>query len=318
MKPLHIAVTGAAGFIGKFLCAELAARGNDVRALVRSTSAQVPGAGNTTVVDLLLARDCALFAGCQVVIHLAGRAHVMKESASDPLAQYRESNVEVTRHLLTLAARAGVQRFVFVSSIGVNGQRTCGEPFRETTTECPHDMYAVSKLEAEREIQSLAAGLNIEFVIVRPTLVFGPGAPGNFGMLMRLAAKGLPLPFASLAARRSLVSVWNLVDFLALCARHPAAAGGTFLVADEGHVVVPEIFEQLGIGMGKRQRMVRVPASLLGTLAWLFGRRKTFEKFNAELVVDIGKAKAVLGWAPPMSTHQALQRTGTDYMRKLS
>lgn len=317
MKRLRVSVTGASGFIGRFLCAGLATQGCDVTAVVRSDATKVIGATRTVVVpDLRQSPDAAMFAECQVVIHLAGRAHVMKEFASDPLAEYRASNVEVSRNLLLLAARAGVQRFVFVSSIGVNGRLTTGAPFCETTKENPHDLYAVSKLEAEREIESLAAGYGIEFVIVRPTLVYGPGAPGNFGMLVRLASKGLPLPFGRLSAKRSLISIWNLVDFLALCATHPAGNGETFLIADEGSVVIAEIFEHLGIGMGKRQRILSIPEGLLGSLAALCGRRRSFEKLNAELVVDIGKAKTMLGWEPPLSTHAALQRTGSEYMRK--
>lgn len=319
MKPIRIAVTGASGFIGRFLCAELAARGIEVAALVRSSAVEVAGASTKVVVpDLRHATDAAMFAGCKVVIHLAARAHVMKELAGDPLAEYRASNVEVTRHLFMLAARAGVQRFVFVSSIGVNGRRTVGAPFSEVTPEAPHDLYAVSKLEAEREIQSLAAGYGIEFVIVRPTLVYGPGAPGNFGTLVRLASKGLPLPFGRLTGKRSLVSIWNLVDFLALCAIHPAAAGATFLVADEGNVVIREIFEYLGVGMGKRQHILAIPETLLAGLAVLFGRRSAFDKLNAELVVDISKAQTLLGWRPPLSTRAGLLRTGNEYMRKQS
>lgn len=319
MTRLRVAVTGASGFIGQFLCAELAARGSEVSAVVRSTAAPVLGATRTMVVpDLRHATDASMFAGTQVVIHLAGRAHVMNESARDPLAEFRASNVEVTRNLFMLAARAGVQRFVFVSSIGVNGRCTSGEPFSETTKENPHDLYAVSKLEAERAIQSLATEYGLEFVIVRPTLVYGPGAPGNFATLLRLASKGLPLPFGRLTGQRSLVSVWNLVDFLALCATHPAAAGATFLIADEGSVVIREIFEHLGAGMGKRQRMLPIPQALLANLAALCGRRSAFEKLNAELVVDISKAKTVLGWEPPFSTHAGLQRTGNEYMRKRS
>lgn len=314
---MRVLVTGAAGFVGRALCAHLAACGAAVVALSRSAPAGSGTPGVTAhVADF---GDAAALAarldGCDTVIHLAGRAHVMHDTVADPLAAFREVNVGLTERLLLLAARAGVRRFIFVSSIGVNGNRSNGAALTEADAPAPHDLYAISKWEAEQRVLALAAQVGIEYVIVRPTLIFGPDAPGNFALLLKLAAKGLPLPFGSLAARRSLLSIWNFVDFLGACARHRAPLQGTFVIADSECVTLSEIFTELGKGMGKRQWLVPVPPALLGALARLAGKGQMLAKVDAELVVSAEKARTTLGWTPPLSTASALVRAGQEYVR---
>lgn len=312
----RIAVTGANGFIGRHLCRHLSESDYNVISITRTTNTKID---NKTI--RRVAADLAdpeetncIFEGCDAVIHLAGRAHVLNDISEDPRAEFYRANVDITRNLILSAAQAGVMRFVFVSSIGVNGSHSENIPFLESDKENPCDFYSESKFKAEQLVRSQAKQCGIEFVIVRPPLVFGPDAPGNFELMMKLAANSLPVPFGRLSARRNLISVWNLADFLRVCATHPLAAGETFLAADEQNVMVPEIFKYLGVGMNKRQYVLPIPECIIRGTAFLLGKSKMFEKLNAELRVDITKAKTVLGWKPPFSSFKSLEKTGKEYM----
>jgi nucleoside-diphosphate-sugar epimerase len=251
--------------------------------------------------------------GCDTVIHLAGRAHVMNEDHADPLAAFREVNVGLTESLLRHAAGAGVRRFIFVSSIGVNGNHSAGTAFTEARPAAPHDLYAISKWEAELKVMELARATGIDYVIVRPTLIFGADAPGNFAILLKLAATGLPKPFGALVAQRSLLSIWNFVDFLHTCAAHKKPLNRTFLIADNERVTVGEIFTHLGVGMRKKQWLLPVPRTLLALLARLAGRAQLLDKVDSELVVSTAQARADLGWEPPLTTAAGLMRAGKEY-----
>ncbi|MFJ2989754.1 NAD-dependent epimerase/dehydratase family protein [Collimonas sp. NPDC087041] len=313
---MNILVTGASGFVGRYLCQYLSSAGHEVTALVRTRGASIPGVKNELVVadfnNLEVIGDT--LKDCDAVIHLAGRAHVLNDTVTDPLHEFRQVNVGMTEKLLHLAINAGVRRFVYVSSIGVNGNKNANRPFVETDVESPHDLYAISKLEAEQAVKKIAGQAGIEYVIVRPVLVFGPNAPGNFGLLLKLASRRLPLPFGSLAARRNLVSVWNLASFLGRCADYPGVLRDTFLIADKETVTLSDIFLGLGKGMSKTQMIFPVPKMFLIAICSLFGKRQLFDKLNSELRVDISKAEEKLNWTAPYTTAQALIKTGKEYI----
>lgn len=312
---MKILVTGAAGFVGRTLCAHLAQSGNEVVALSRGRAFETAIAGvSHYIADFGDAASIEQhMRGCDTVIHLAGRAHVMNEVNSDPLAAFREVNVGLTERLVAQAGRAGVRRFVFVSSIGVNGNRSVGVPFTEADVPAPHDLYAISKWEAEQRVMTLAPAAGLDYVIVRPTLIFGPDAPGNFALLLKLAAKGLPMPFGRLAAPRSLLSVWNFVEFLRVCAAHTSPLNQTFVIADNERVTLSEIFTHLGRGMRKKQWMLPVPRGMLTFFARLVGKGQMLGKVDSELVVSSEKAHTELNWIPPLTTFEGLVRAGEKY-----
>lgn len=315
-----ILVTGANGFVGKMVCADLLARGFEVNAAVRKVPADANahahglrfvGIGN---IDANTDWDEAL-AGCSGVIHPAARAHIMNDEVADPLAAFRATNVAGTLQLARSAARAGVARFVFVSSIGVNGNQNT-RPFTENDTPLPAEPYAVSKLEAEQALQAEATGNAMELVIVRPPLVYGPGCPGNFLRLLKLLSSRIPLPFGAMHNKRSFVGVWNLADFLATCLVHPQAPGHVFLISDLDDVTLPDLLRGLARGMGKRAPLVSVPPGWLAALAGMAGKRAMFDKLGGALTVDASQARKLLGWTPPVSLDEGLQRTGQWYVAR--
>ena len=297
MSQLQILVTGANGFVGRALCAEAVSRAMAVRGITR-VSGDLPISvenfavggidGNTDWQDVL--------AGCEVVVHLAARVHVMADSAADPLVEFRRVNVQGTLNLARQAAAAGVRRFVFVSSIGVNGAETFQRPFTAHDAAAPHSPYAVSKYEAELDLQALAFEAGMELLIIRPPLVYGPGAPGNFGSLMRWLIRGVPLPLGAIHSQRSLVALDNLVDLIVTCLTHPAAANQTFLVSDGEDVSTTELLRRMGQAMGHPARLILVPVSWLKLDATLVGK------------VDIEKTRRLLGWTPPLSLDEGLRR----------
>jgi len=309
-----ILVTGANGFIGKMVCAELLARGFEVTAAVRKVPAdgnvnsaglRFVGVGN---VDADTCWDTAL-AGCSGVIHLAARAHILNDEVADPLAAFRATNVAGTLQLARCAARAGVARFVFVSSVGVNGNQN-ERPFTESDTPLPAEPYAVSKLEAELALQTDALGGAMKLVIVRPPLVYGPGCPGNFLRLLKLLSTRIPLPFGAMRNKRSFIGIWNLADFLATCLVHDKAGGHVFLISDLEDVTLPDLLRGLALGMGRTVPLFSVPPGWLATLAGMAGKGAMFDKLGGSLTVDASRAHTVLGWTPPVSLAEGLQRTG--------
>lgn len=248
--------------------------------------------------------------GIDVVIHCAARVHVMDEQAADPLAEFRAVNVEATRHLAEQAAAGGVKRFVFVSSIKVNGEETApGHPFTADAAPQPQDPYGQSKLEAEQALFAVARQTGLEVVVVRPPLVYGPGVKANFASLMRALQRRLPLPFGAIDNRRSLVARDNLVDLLLLCARHPAAAGGVFLVSDGEDLSTAQLCRDLSKALGVRPRLLPIPAVLLRLLGLLTGKGRQVQRLLGSLQVDISSTRSRLDWAPPISVEQALRET---------
>ncbi|MCC5881598.1 MAG: NAD-dependent epimerase/dehydratase family protein [Halomonas sp.] len=301
---MKILITGARGFVGRHLLAHVMAMpGVTVEGCSRS-EAVVAGKPLLRCGRLSATTDWrALLRDVNVVIHCAARAHIMNDTS----AELHEANVDGTLNLARQAAEAGVKRLVFLSSIGVNGNHN-QRPFTEKDTPSPAEPYAQTKLAAERGLHEVAEQTGIEVVIVRPPLVYGPMAPGNFGLLTRIVEKRLPLPLADTDNRRSLVSVWNLVDLLTLCMDHPAAAGKTFMVSDAEQVSTSDLLRKIGQAVGKPARLFRLPKGLMKAGATLVGKRGIYDKLFDSLTVDASHARQTLGWAPPLTLDEGLAR----------
>jgi nucleoside-diphosphate-sugar epimerase len=310
-----VLVTGASGFIGKRLVARLSdLRRFRVRAVVRRQAPDMGGALEQTAFgDIAAGSDWReVLSGVLIVVHLAARAHVMHECAAEPLEAYRHVNVDGTLNLARQAAAVGVQRFVFISSVGVNGNATTLSPFSESDPPRPEEDYAISKSEAEQALRELSRQTGMEVVIIRPPLVYGPAAPGNFGRLVRLAQRSIPLPFGAVHNRRSLVALDNLVDFIITCMEHVAAANETFLVSDGDDVSTGELIRRLRRAMGQPSRLVPVPPILLMAASATIGYREAARRLIDSLQVDISKARRVLGWTPPVSVDEGLRRVAAS------
>lgn len=255
--------------------------------------------------------------GMAAVVHLAARVHVMAETSTDPMADFRAVNVGGTLTLARQAAAAGVQRFVFVSSVKVNGESSRPlQAIRELDAPAPQDPYAISKHEAEVGLRQIATDTGMEVVIIRPPLVYGPGVKANFAALMAAIANGTPLPLGALHNRRSLVGLDNLVDFIITCLTHTAAANETFLVSDGENLSTTDLARRLGIALNRPARLIPVPATWLMAGARLLGRRAAAERLCGNLQVDITKARTLLGWTPPISVDEGLRRAAAGMLPK--
>lgn len=310
---MKVLLTGASGFVGQGVLARLCQEDNvQVRVAQRGLAAQFPEGVDVALIDGLSVAQSWQQAlhGIDAVIHCAARVHVMDEQAADPLAEFRAVNVEATRHLAEQAVAAGVRRFVFVSSIKVNGEQTApGRPFTADAEPQPQDPYAQSKLEAEQALFAIARQSGLEVVVVRPPLIYGPGVKANFASLMRALQRRLPLPFGAIDNRRSLVARDNLVDLLLLCCRHPAAAGQVFLVSDGEDLSTAQLCRGLSKALGVRPRLLPVPAALLRLVGALTGRSQQVQRLLGSLQVDIAATRNRLDWTPPVSVEQALRET---------
>lgn len=305
--PLRILVTGASGFIGRTLVPHLAQAGHAVLAVSRAPVAVRPGVRAAQVMDYDDAATLrGLARGCDCVIHLAAIAH---RAVKGPASLF-EPNVAATRALVAAAAAAGVRRFVLVSSIGVNGNRTQGRPFTESDPPAPVEPYAASKLQCEQVLLEAARQHPaLEWVIVRPPLVYGPHAPGNISRLWRAVAGRSWLPLGAVGHnRRSFIGVDNLADLLELCARLPAARNELFLAADGDDVSTRELVLRMGRALHVQPRLIPAPVALLRLGAALAGRRDVVDRVSGSLQVDAGKARRVLGWVPPLSLDEGLAR----------
>ncbi|MCC5873509.1 MAG: SDR family oxidoreductase [Gammaproteobacteria bacterium] len=304
-----VAVTGASGFIGRALCAELYRMGVDVRRIVRDPS----GFDRDVIVveDISATPDWseALY-GVDVVVHTAARAHVLSETAQNPLAAFRATNTLGTRNLVKQAVASGVRRLVFLSSIGVLGSQTNGRmPFSAEDRPMPQEDYALSKWEAEQLLEDICRDTGLEAVTLRPPLVYGPGVRANFMRLVRLVQSGFPLPLGSVHNLRSLVGIDNLVDLLIRCIDHPNAAGETFLVSDGHDLSTADLIRGLAQAMNRPARLFPCPPSVLRMVGQATGRLDEVERLIGSLQVDIRHTCEALDWTPPVSVEEGLRRT---------
>jgi len=311
-----VLLTGSTGFVGSALFEQLSSRARHSIAIA-SRSGLPAFEGQYPVFALgdfgpqTLWHDALIDVDC--VIHTAGRAHVLQQEA-DALELFREANTRATLNLATQAAAAGVKRFVFISSIGVNGASTGDMPFCESSVPAPHADYAVSKLEAEVGLLQLAESTDMEVVIIRPPLVYAAHAPGNFRRLLKLVGTGLPLPFGRVENRRSMVALENLVDLIIVCIDHPAAANQVFLASDGEDLSTSQMIKFLAKGMGRRAILLPVPVALLRALAKLAGKQGIYTQLCGSLQIDSSKASQLLGWTPPVSPEKAMVSAGKKFI----
>jgi len=311
-------LTGATGFVGGAVLRRLLADKFSVTAAVRNSAKAVAFDPAVAVIPFESFESASwddAFVGVDVVVHSAARVHVMNDTEADPLAAFRKVNVEGTLNLASRAAVAGVRRFVFVSSIKVNGEGTLpGKPYTADDQAAPSDAYGISKMEAEQGLRELAARTGMEIVIIRPVLVYGPGVKANFLNMMRWLDKGIPLPFGAINNGRSLVALDNLVDLIVTSITHPSAANQTFLVSDGEDLSTSELLRRMAQALGKSARLLPVPSWILSTVANMLGRRSLSQRLCGSLQVDIAKTRSILQWTPPVSVDEALKKAAVDYM----
>ena len=321
----RVVVTGANGFIGSHLCRRLVESSKEVTACIRAQAdasllAAIPGHLRIHRIpsvggDADLAR---IFLSADAVIHLAGRAHVMRETVAAPLDEFRKVNVGGTETLASIAAQQGVKRFIYMSSVKVNGEATNGHPFHADDPPGYSDPYGQSKWEAEERLRQIAAGTTMQWVVVRPPLVYGPGVRGNFLTLLRAVFRGFPLPLGSLHNRRSLVSVFNLSDFVCLLLDHPAAANSRFLVSDQHDLSTPDLLRSIAQALHRPSRILPCPEAALHVAAAVLGRRSATQRLCSSLVVDTQKATDSLCWSAPTTLSWGLSRTAEWFLTRVT
>lgn len=315
MKP-NLLVTGANGFVGHALCAQAAHDGFSVITLTRKLLKSIRGQENIVLQDFSDTDAIkSAFGRVQVVIHLAARVHVMSESEGDSLSAYWQVNVVNTMALAKAAAQSGVKRFIYLSSVKVNGEETIlGGPYTANDVPAPQDPYGVSKLEAEMGLLTLGKQTGMEIVIIRPPLVYGPGVGANFAAMMRGVLSGVPMPLGSISNRRSMVYLSNLIDVILLCVTKPEAANQVFLVSDGEDISLPQLLRKMAAALGVPSRIFPFPVNCLWFAARLLGRKNVARRLCGSLQLDISKTKELLGWTPPVSVDQGLKQTAQWYL----
>ncbi|CAI8763937.1 UDP-glucose 4-epimerase [Pseudomonas sp. IT-P171] len=318
MSSKLVLVTGGSGFVGKSLIKTLCMdQRYKLIASTRHLSGSFPSDVSSVSVGTLDGETDwqPALKDVGIVVHLAARVHVMRESDADPLTAFRKVNVDGTLNLARQAAVAGVKRFVFISSIKVNGEGTpFGKPYTADDVPAPIDPYGVSKHEAEQGLLALAADTGMEVVIIRPVLVYGPGVKANMLSMMRWLYRGVPLPLGAIDNRRSLVSIENLVDLIVVCLDHPAAANQIFLVSDGEDVSTTGLLRRMGASLDRPVRLLPVPPGLLRCMAVLSGKGAISQRLLGSLQVDIEKNYRLLGWSPPVTLNQALLSTARHFL----
>lgn len=309
-----VLVTGASGFVGKYLCHELEKYGHTVRPVYRRniTIEHLRTGALVEDVDSKTNWSEAL-KGIDVVIHLAARVHVMHDDAVGSLDEFLKVNLHGTANLAKQAAASGVKRFVYVSSVKVNGEFTGARPFSGSDQPGPQDAYGISKWQAEQALHNISRETGMEVVIIRPPLVYGPGVKANFAKLLGTVNRGVPLPFTRIENSRSLIYVENLVDALIACATHPAAAGQTYLVSDGENVSTPQLIRLLAEALHRPNRTFPVPLTLMHAAARLIGKSAAIDRLTQSLEVDSSKIRNELSWKPPYTMTQGLQVTADWY-----
>ncbi len=320
-KKSSVLVTGSNGFVGRSLCLELARKheGHEIFAACRSQDAvdSLPDLIQPIILGSLedIPQSIAL-ENIDCIVHLAARVHQMQDTAADPLAAFRAVNTTATANLAQAAAQARVKRFIYLSSIKVNGEYTpIDQPFTAQDIPNPKDPYGISKAEAEIQLRHIAQTTGMEVVIIRPPLIYGPGVKANFLSLMRWLDKGYPLPLGAIHNRRSLVALPNLVDLITTCLTHPAAANQTFLVSDNEDLSTTDLLRRLAHALHRPARLIPVPMSLLQAAAQIIGKPALAQRLCGSLQVDISKTQTLLGWEPPVSVDQALKITAQHFQQ---
>jgi nucleoside-diphosphate-sugar epimerase len=310
----QVLITGAKGFVGSAVTSHLLAAGHVPRAIVRGRPDLPPGVERVENVDLAEAFDVrSALAGCAIVLHIAGRAHVMNDRAPDALTRYRAVNVSGTMRLARQAAEMGVHRFVFMSSVTVHGTSSPpGHPFTGSEPPAPVSPYAVSKLEAERGLQQLARKTGMAVVILRAPLVYGPGATGNWRRLVRLVRSGVPLPLASVDNQRSMIWVGNLAEATIRCMEAPDAAGRTLMVSDGEDLSTPDIIRRIAAALGRPPRLFPLPPSWVRAGATLLGRGDMADRVLGSLQVDMSETTRVLDWSPGVGVDEGIAKAVTS------
>ena len=308
---MKILVTGATGFIGKQLSETLTNSGHEVRCTARSHSSSDPVFRELIACDLESADSLdQLTSGCEVIVHLAGRAHMMSDDPAKSESLYISANVDVTKRLAQSAARNGVKRMILMSSVKVNGESTTIDtPFTPHDTPNPQDPYGRSKTQAEQALWDVASTSGLEGVVIRPPLVYGPGVRANFASLIGIINGGIPLPLGSIHNKRSFVSIDNLIDCIATALQSSNAAGQTFLVSDGNDLSTPELIHSIASALHKSLILFSFPPALLKLVAGSAGKRGAYDRLCGSLTVDIALTKQKLSWTPPFTVQDSMQRT---------
>lgn len=313
---MKILVTGANGFVGTHLCEHLLRDGHHVVAAVRSPHTAPDQTEELAYGDLLGPVDwTSALEGVHTVVHLAARVHVMKDESSDPASEFRKTNVEGTMKLATAAAAAGVQRFVHMSSIKVNGERTLASPFTASSPAVPVDPYGVSKWKAELALTELAGSTGMTVISVRTPLVYGPGVRGNMARLVRMALAGFPAPLGGIRNKRTMISVWNLADLLASCATAEQLTSGLVLAGDAYSPSTLELYRELASALGKKPRTLNLPVALLSALGRISGKSDEVSRLSDSLEVTTSSTIDGFDWTAPHSFHDGVRRFGSQWMK---
>ena len=308
---MKILVTGANGFIGTQLSKTLANSGHEVRNTARSFAPNSPTTRELIICDLESADNLDhLTTGCDAIVHLAGRAHVMSDDPATSESLYLSANVDVTKKLAQSASRTGVKRMILMSSVKVNGESTTIDtPFTSQDAPNPQDPYGRSKTQAEQALWDVASTSELEGIVIRPPLVYGPGVRANFASLIGIVNRGIPLPLGSINNKRSFVSIDNLIDCIATALQSSNAAGQTLMVSDGNDLTTPELIRSIASALRKSPKLFPFPSALLKLAATTAGKRGAYDRLCGSLTVDIALTKQKLSWTPPFTVQDSLQRT---------
>jgi len=315
----HILITGATGFVGSRLLERALQQGFPVRRALRRAVGDDAVVGDLVVGDLTPDTSWReALRDIEVVVHLAARVHVMSDKVADPLVEFRKVNTDATLNLARQAAQSGVKRFIYLSSIKVNGESTeTGQSFASDDTFVPDDSYGLSKYEAEQGLLALAKETNMQVVIIRPPLVYGPGVKANFASMMKWVYKGIPLPLGSVHNQRSLVALENLVSFIIHCMNHPKAANEVFLISDGEDISTTQLLQKVAKAFGKKSFLLPVPVTLMMFVAKLLGKSDVADRLFSSLQVDSSKARDLLGWEAVITMGEQLKKTVDAYLKEI-